>query len=53
MPTLEARRRFLRAYQKATTRDRDRGDRIILHRRDGDRFELVDVGSHDIYRRYP
>jgi Txe/YoeB family toxin of Txe-Axe toxin-antitoxin module len=90
MPTLEASRRFLRAYQKATTRDRDRaerinralelfrtdpdhpslnferlagsdlfsirvnrGDRIILRRRDGDRFELVDVGSHDIYRRYP
>jgi mRNA-degrading endonuclease YafQ of YafQ-DinJ toxin-antitoxin module len=90
MPTLEASRRFLRAYDKATKRDRergarinkalelfrtdpdhpslnferlagsdlfsiriDRGDRIILRRRDGEWFELVDLGSHDIYRRYP
>jgi plasmid maintenance system killer protein len=31
----------------------NRGDRIILRRLDGDSFELVDLGSHDIYRRYP
>jgi mRNA-degrading endonuclease YafQ of YafQ-DinJ toxin-antitoxin module len=29
-----------------------RGDRIILRQVDDDAFELVDVGGHDIYRRY-
>ena len=28
------------------------GDRVILRQIDADTFELVDVGSHDIYRRY-
>ncbi len=28
------------------------GDRVILRQVDPDTFELIDVGNHDIYRRY-
>ncbi len=32
--------------------DSGRGDRIILRRQEGESYDAVDVGTHDLYRRW-